>query len=846
MALKTVYDFRILLETVNGNKISYITSSFIDTSTELVLSASQAYGRITSSVSCSYVNTQFTSSVPEGEFTVISGSGNLFTDSKLLSSSLTGSLNTGSIVFTALDSEYDRLLRYKFIGEKVCTSLGLPSDQWVYVDQVRLPVDDERNYFQGDVNAEAVYVGTSLQISNAANINSNIPILINTQSSDSTDRYIKFTEIDGVPMNTLMMGYNASSSIYELTASSDRTFNIHGVNRIQATTMSGSDASGFHLSRICNRLDIEVNGSPELRLVKTDDNPTENYGQIIYNRKLTLRNVFDSGDGSGANGDIELRTVNMDDAIYIQDSTERVGIGTNSPAATLHVAGGLKIDGAAEFIGAVTSSIVSSSILFSSGSNIFGDDSEDTHTFTGNITASGNISASGIISASEFGPISSSGTGIFNKLEIRGVDGTLAADYIIHKDDDNTKFGFPANDKFKVRTNGVDRFNIIADGKIGIGNDAPTKQLQVTGDISASGELILGDLGNGSYISASNGNIEISGSEGLLQVEGNISASGDISASGKIHSRDEFILKDGSVSGDTLVRIYASNDDGVLDVMQNGTTVHRLDASLVGTTFLNSPVALGTSTAATNMELTVNGDISASGDLYLQDTTGIPALSIGPSSRLVISSSNDITLDSGDDFFFKKGGTSIATMFDDGGLRLGSSLVSTPSSTRLEVAGIISSSGELYANNQLVVSSSGAVMTGYNGNQTQIKLLPRDFLIDDDNGRSIFVEEDTAGDLSFRSHAAGTLFASVEIPVGFKATAAMIYGSDTSNAVEVYEGYLDDPDFTDKTPGGGCVVGTECNMTDVSSTPLNFLWVSVTVANSSDLIYGGYVNIEQI
>ena len=53
------------------------------------------------------------------------------------------------------------------------------------------------------------------------------------------------------------------------------------------------------------------------------------------------------------------------------------------------------------------------------------------------------------------------------------------------------------------------------------------------------------------------------------------------------------------------------------------------------------------------------------------------------------------------------------TMFNDGGLRLGSSLVTTPSSTRLEIEGVISSSGELYANNQLVVSSSGAVMTGY-------------------------------------------------------------------------------------------------------------------------------------
>ena len=50
------YNFRVLLETVEGKKTSYISSSFVDTSTDLVLSASQVYDRITGSVSCSYFN----------------------------------------------------------------------------------------------------------------------------------------------------------------------------------------------------------------------------------------------------------------------------------------------------------------------------------------------------------------------------------------------------------------------------------------------------------------------------------------------------------------------------------------------------------------------------------------------------------------------------------------------------------------------------------------------------------------------------------------------------------------------------------------------------------------------
>ena len=55
----STFDFRILLETVEGQKTSYMSQSFVDTSIDLVLSASQVYNRITGSVSCSYQNSLF-------------------------------------------------------------------------------------------------------------------------------------------------------------------------------------------------------------------------------------------------------------------------------------------------------------------------------------------------------------------------------------------------------------------------------------------------------------------------------------------------------------------------------------------------------------------------------------------------------------------------------------------------------------------------------------------------------------------------------------------------------------------------------------------------------------------
>ena len=146
------YDFRILLETVEGRKTSYMSSSFVNTDNELVLSASQVFNRITGSVSCSYQN----KSTFDGDFK----SGTFFKGNNLLSASLTGSLNTGSIDFKVLDDQYDRLLRYKFIGDKVCTVLGLASNQWIYTDELRLASDEESNIFHGNINAGNTAEGT--------------------------------------------------------------------------------------------------------------------------------------------------------------------------------------------------------------------------------------------------------------------------------------------------------------------------------------------------------------------------------------------------------------------------------------------------------------------------------------------------------------------------------------------------------------------------------------------------------------------------------------------------------------------------------------------------------------
>ena len=145
-------------------------------------------------------------------------------------------------------------------------------------------------------------------------------------------------------------------------------------------------------------------------------------------------------------------------------------------------------------------------------------------------------------------------------------------------------------------------------------------------------------------------------------------------------------------------------------------------------------------------------------------------------------------------------------------------------------------SGHVFYGNSSNQSVSTQLSTLLPPDLTAIKILPRDFIADD-GGRPVQID-DTGSDRWIESDSTSPLYASVEIPPGFKATHVDIYGSATS-AVTVYEADINVRTVTSKGTGN---IGTQINITDVTSDATNYLLIELAQA-SGEQVNGGKVTI---
>ena len=153
----------------------------------------------------------------------------------------------------------------------------------------------------------------------------------------------------------------------------------------------------------------------------------------------------------------------------------------------------------------IVSNVVSQSISFASGSNIFGDANSDTHSFTGSLKTSGSITQFG----NTYNLLISDGSIVrgSNHLQVEAQNSYLNVmspnNAIYYRADANHIFrnGNGSSTYMTLDTSGT------GEGNLGIGNTSPTEMLTVGGNISSSGNIIL---------------------------QGHITASGNVSASGTI------------------------------------------------------------------------------------------------------------------------------------------------------------------------------------------------------------------------------------------------------------------------------------------------------------------------
>ena len=126
-----------------------------------------------------------------------------------------------------------------------------------------------------------------------------------------------------------------------------------------------------------------------------------------------------------------------------------------------------------------------------------------------------------------------------------------------------------------------------------------------------------------------------------------------------------------------------------------------------------------------------------------------------------------------------------------------------------------------------------------------IKILPSDFMVNDDAAeKPLHFKDGTTSGVQI-SDATSEMIAFVAIPEGKKATHVDVWANG-NRTVNVHELEVDDTyDFTG-TPAGTGACNTQIDITDVNSTATNFLAIIVVATATSQRTYGGLVTIADI
>jgi hypothetical protein len=134
------------------------------------------------------------------------------------------------------------------------------------------------------------------------------------------------------------------------------------------------------------------------------------------------------------------------------------------------------------------------------------------------------------------------------------------------------------------------------------------------------------------------------------------------------------------------------------------------------------------------------------------------------------------------------------------------------------------------------------VSAGWHGDADTIKVLPRDFVGNEDAAGAAIHFDDTGTIGIIPSDAAMELYAFVPIPVGKKATHVSVFGNNT-RPVNVFESNVNSGTHTSKGSGN---VGTEIDITDFNHSATNYLSIKINTNAVTNVIYGATITIADI
>ena len=128
-----------------------------------------------------------------------------------------------------------------------------------------------------------------------------------------------------------------------------------------------------------------------------------------------------------------------------------------------------------------------------------------------------------------------------------------------------------------------------------------------------------------------------------------------------------------------------------------------------------------------------------------------------------------------------------------------------------------------------------------------MKILPRDFMVNDDSSASNLPPAVFSDGTNTGVHVEDTdqeLIATVNIPYGTTATEVAIWASNTTKDVEVYEMDIN-ANGKGSDLGTGTTNGSAIDITDTASTTTNYLMIIVKVSNTNHRVWGGSVTLTQ-